>query len=304
MSGADAGRPVPSAGMHPATSPSPLATTAFVLGGAGNMGAVQLGMLRALLERGLVPDLVVGCSVGALNGAAVASEPSLETLARLEALWLDVSRHDVWPSRAATSLVQLLRRRPAINGNEGLRRVIERFLPGATFADLRLPFACVAASLDSGCERWFTEGALAEAILASSALPALLPPVEVDGELFIDGATVNVVPLRKALEMGATRLFVLQLKDLDAVPRRPRRPLDVLLRAFAISRNGRFVQELATLPPGVEVHVLPTVPWRRFRYDGFSRTHELMERSHTAAAAYLDEHGFGSSPARAEEAAR
>ncbi len=289
--------------MQPATPPSPAGTTAFVLGGAGNMGAVQLGMLRALLERGVVPDVVVGCSVGALNGAAVASGPDLHTLARLEALWLDLSRHDVWPAGAATSLVQLLRRRPAINGNEGLRRVIDRFLPGATFADLRLPFACVATSLDSGSERWFTEGPLAEAVLASAALPALLPPVEIDGELFIDGATVNVVPLAKAREMGATRLFVLQVKDLDAVSRRPRRPLDVLLRAFAISRNWRFVHELATLPPGVEVHVLPTVAWPRLRYDGFSRTEELMDGSRSAAASYLDEHGLGVPPAEAERAA-
>ena len=293
--------PVPSARVQPPTPPSPAGTTAFVLGGAGNMGAVQLGMLRALLERGVVPDLVVGCSVGALNGAAVASQPDLATLARLEALWLDVSRHDVWPAGAATSLVHLLRRRPAINGNEGLRQVIERFLPGATFADLRLPFACVATSLESGSERWFAEGPLAEAILASAALPALLPPVQIGGELFIDGATVNVVPLAKALEMGATRVFVLQLKDLDAVPRRPRRPLDVLLRAFAISRNCRFVHELAALPAGVEVHVLPTAAWPRFRYDGFSRTQELMERSRTTAAAYLDNHGVGTAPASTDQ---
>ncbi len=278
-------------------TPAP-ATTAFVLGGAGNMGAIQLGMLRALLERHVVPDLVVGCSVGALNGGAIASAPTLETLARLEALWLGLSASDVWPSRTAASVVQLLRRRPAINSNEGLRRVVDRFLPGATFADLELPFACVATSLDTGREHWFTEGPLVDAVLASSALPALLPPVEVDGEALIDGATVNVVPLAKALEMGATRVFILQLKDLDSTPRRPRRPLDVLHRAFAISRNSRFVHELATLPAGVEVHVLPAVSWSRFRYDGFSRTRELMERSHAAAAAYLDDRGFGSGAAR------
>ncbi len=266
--------------------------TAFVLGGAGNMGALQLGMLRALLERDIVPDLVVGCSVGALNGVAVASGPDLETLARLEALWLDVSAKDVWPARPLVGAVQLLRRRPAVNDNAGLRRVIERFLPGATFADLAVPFACVATSLSTGGERWFTEGPLAEAVLASSALPAVLPPVEVDGDLLIDGATVNVVPLGRALEMGATRVFVLQLKDLDATSPRPRRPLEVLHRAFAISRNFRFVHELASVPRDVEVHVLPTVSWARLRYDGFSRTVELIERSHAAAVAYLEARGL------------
>jgi NTE family protein len=267
-------------------------TTGFVLGGAGNMGAIQLGMLRALLERDLVPDLVVGCSVGALNGGAIASGPSLGTLARLEALWLDLSAKDVWPARPLIGAVQLLRRRPAVNDNVGLRRVVERFLPGATFADLAVPFACVATSLATGGERWFSEGPLAEAVLASSALPALLPPVEVDGELLVDGATVNVVPIRRAVEMGATRVFVLQLKDLDATSPRPRRPVEVLQRAFAISRNFRFVHELATMPPEIEVHVLPAVSWARLRYDGFSRTAELIERSHGVAATYLDAAGF------------
>lgn len=271
---------------------SKAATTGFVLGGAGNMGAIQLGMLRALLERGLVPDLVVGCSVGALNGGAIASAPSLDTLARLEALWLDLTAKDVWPSRPLAGAVQLLRRRPAVNDNAGLRAVVERFLPGATFADLAVPFACVAASLTTGGERWFDEGPLAEAVLASSALPALLPPVEVDGELLIDGATVNVVPLGRALQMGATRVFILQLKDLDTTVGHPRRPVDVLHRAFAISRNFRFLHELAAVPAGVEVHVLPTVSWARLRYDGFSRTPELIDRSHAAAAAYLDAKGF------------
>ncbi len=271
--------------------------TAFVLGGAGNMGAIQLGMLRALLERGVTPDLVVGCSAGALNGGAIASAPTLETLKRLEVLWEGLTRSDVWPTGTAAGMMRLFRRGTALNGNEGLRRVVERFLPGATFSDLAVPFACVATSLDTGRERWFDSGSLTDAVLASSALPVLLPPVEIDGELFVDGATVNVVPLAKALEMGATRLFILQLKDLDAMPRHPRRPFDVLQRCFAISRNFRFVHELATLPPGIEAHVLPSIPWPRFRYDGFSRTSEIVEGTHAAAAAYLDAHRIGAAPA-------
>jgi NTE family protein len=271
-------------------------TTAFVLGGAGNMGAVHLGMLRALLERRVMPDLVVGCSAGALNGGAIASAPTLATLARLEALWSDLTRRDVWPAGTMASAVALLRHGPAVNTNVGLRRVVERFLPGASFGDLEVPFACVATSLVTGSERWFSEGPLVEAVLASSALPGLLPPVEIDGEAFIDGATVCIVPVAKALELGATRLFILQLKDLDAIPSAPRRPLDVVQRAFAISRNARFVHEMANLPPGVEAHVLPTVAWPRFRYDGFSRTLELVERAHAAAAAYLRAHDIGRTP--------
>ena len=270
--------------------------TAFVLGGAGNMGAVHLGMLRALIERQVVPDLVVGCSAGALNGGAIASSPTTATLERLEQLWCGLSRRDVWPAGPLLTAAQLLRRRPAVNGNVGLRRAVERFLPGATFADLEVPFTCVATSLVTGGERWFSEGPLVEAVLASSAVPGLLPPVEIDGEALIDGAAVCTVPLARALELGATRVFVLQIKDLDVTPRHPRRPLEVVQRAFAISRNFRFLHEMATLPGGVEAHVLPSVPWPRFRYDGFSRTQELVERSRVAAGAYLDSRKIGRPP--------
>jgi NTE family protein len=188
--------------------------------------------------------------------------------------------------------VRLVRRDAVARGNEGVRAVVEHHLP-ATFEELALPFACVAASLETGSARWFSSGPLADAVLASSALPGLLPPVEVDGEPLIDGAAVDVVPLERAVEMGADRVFVLQIKDLDAAPpRRPRRPVEVLFRAFAISRNARFVAALAAVPPGVEVHVLPVVEWPRLRYDGFSRSRELVAAARAATGSWLAARGL------------
>jgi NTE family protein len=266
-------------------------TTAFVLGGARNLGAMQVGMLAALLDAGIRPDLVVGCSVGAINGAAVAADPTPAGVEHLEAVWGELRRGDIWPSHPAAAAVRMMRRDAVGRGNEGLRAVVERHLP-ATFDELALPFACVAASLSTGQARWFSSGPLADAVLASSALPGLLPPVSVDGEALIDGAAVDVVPVERAIGMGADRLFVLQIKDLEASPAPPRRPLDVLVRAFAISRNARFLASLAAVPPTVEVHVLPVVEWPRLRYDGFSRTPELVAAARTAAAGWLRERGL------------
>lgn len=260
-------------------------TTAFVLGGARNLGAVQVGMLRALLEREVVPDLVVGCSVGALNGAALAADPTLAGVGRLEALWLELRRRDLWPGGALGAAARLVRSAPG--SNAAVRSAVARGAP-ATFEELAVPFACVAASLATGQERWFTAGPLAEPVLASAALPGLLPPVEIDGEPFIDGAAVNTVPLRKAVELGADRLVVLQIKDLSRSEPVPVRPIEVLARAFAISRNARFLAELASLPPGVSVDLLPVPDWPRLRYDGFSRTPELIAAAHRVAAAHLD----------------
>lgn len=265
--------------------------TAFVLGGARNLGAMQVGMLKALADAGVVPDLVVGCSVGAINGAAAAADPGPAGVAALERLWLSLGRRDVWPVHPALTPVQLLRRRGlSVHDNDALRAVLAGHLP-SSFADLAVPFACVAADLVSGAARWFDTGPLVDAVLASAALPGLLPPVEVAGRSFVDGAAVDVVPIARAVSLGAERLFVLQIKDLAVPPPPLRRPIDVVIRTFALSRNARFVHELQSLPTHVEVHVLPVVPWRRLRYDGFSRTPELVALAHAAAADHLSSAG-------------
>lgn len=266
--------------------------TAFVLGGARNLGAMQVGMLLALSAAGVVPDLVVGCSMGAINGAAFASDPTPAGAARMADVWTQVSRRAVWPVHPARASLQLLRPGAAVSGSQGVRRVLEENLP-ATFGELRVPFHCVAADLGTGTARWFDDGPLVEAVLASAAVPGLLPPVEVEGRLLIDGAAVDVVPVARAVALGARRLFVLQIKDLDVEAPPPRRPVDVVMRAFAISRNARFVADLGALPHHVEVHVLPVVAWPRLRYDGFSRTRELVELARECAAAHLA--GLGTS---------
>ena len=257
-----------------------------MLGGARNLGAMQVGMLQALLGAGVVPDLVVGCSVGAINGAAIARNPTVAGAAALEELWTSMSRRDVWPVGRHRAPVRLFRRGSSVHGNAGLRAVLDRHLP-PTFEELAVPFACVAAELSTGEARWFASGPLRDAVLASAALPGLLPPVEVDGRVLIDGAAVDVVPVAQAVALGAERLFVLQIKDLDAPAPPPTRPVEVLVRAFAIARNARLVHELGALSPSVEVHVLPVVEWPRLRYDGFSRSAELIASARDAAAGHL-----------------
>ena len=243
-------------------------------------------MLQALLAAGVAPDLVVGCSVGAINGAAIAVDPTPAGADALEGLWRSLTRRDVWPVAIPRTPIRLARRGASVHGAEGLRSVLTGNLP-PTFEELAVPFACVAADLASGQARWFRRGPLHDAVLASAALPGLLPPVEVDGELLIDGAAVDVVPMAEAVRLGAERLFVLQIKDLDAPAPPPTRPIEVLLRAFAISRNARFVHDLAALPASLEVHVLPVVAWPRLRYDGFSRTAELIATAREASARHL-----------------
>lgn len=264
--------------------PSPVA---FVLGGGGNLGAVQVGMLRALVEHDVAPDLIVGCSVGAVNGVAFAQDPSLVGVAKLEQLWRALDGKEIMRSRWMPPAVQVARRGVAIADSDGLRRALEAALAVERFEDLAVPFECVATDLDAAREVWFSSGPLVEPILASAALPSVYPPVEIDGVRYIDGAVVNDIPVSRAVELGARRLYVLHVGSFDRPLPSPRRPVDMAVQAYWIARRHRFHRDLATLPKGIEAVVLPTGDPPRIRFDDFTRSRELIDAAYSASAAVL-----------------
>ncbi|CAN5496003.1 patatin-like phospholipase family protein [soil metagenome] len=267
--------------------------TAFVLSGGGNLGAVQVGMLRALFERRIRPDLIVGCSIGALNGAVVAAEPNLGGVGRLEDLWHSVEGRDVMPSGLLPPVVQMARKGISIHGNAGLRAIIEDVLPVRTFAELVVPFECVATAIDAVEEVWFAAGSLVEPILASGALPAVLPPVEIDGVRYVDGAVVNDIPVSRAVERGATTIYVLHVGSFERPRPEPRRPFDMALQAYWIARHHRFKRDLAALPADVEAVVLPTGQPPVLRFNDLGHSAELMKNAYTATASFLDARAAG-----------
>lgn len=264
--------------------PSPVA---FVLGGGGNLGAVQVGMLRALVEHEVAPDLIVGCSVGAVNGVAFAQDPSLVGVAKLEQLWRTLDGKEIMRSRWVPPAVQVARRGVAIADNDGLRRALEAALAVERFEDLAVPFECVATDVDAAREVWFSSGPLVEPILASAALPSVYPPVEIDGVRYIDGAVVNDIPVSRAVELGARRLYVLHVGSFDRPLPSPRRPVDMAVQAYWIARRHRFHRDLATLPKGVEAVVLPPGDPPRIRFDDFTRSPELIDAAYSASSALL-----------------
>ena len=275
-------------------------TDAFVLGGGGQLGAGEVGMLRALLERGLTPDLVVGTSVGAINGAAIASEPSLAMVEKLAGTWSDIERSDVFAGSLFERLATLARTRTNLHDNVALQATLTEALPIALIEDLPVRFQCVAASIERAAEHWFTSGSLVDAVLASAAVPGILPPVEIGGEHFIDGGIVNSIPVNRALQLGAARIFVMHVGRLDRPLEPPRWPWEVALVAFEIARRHRFLGDLEALPDTVEVHVLPTGQPEAPRYSDLSALRyrvsgdagESIERAHAASLAYLESHGL------------
>jgi NTE family protein len=264
--------------------------TAFVLSGGGNLGAIQVGMLRALAERDIVPDVVIGCSVGALNGAAYAADPTLLGIRRMESLWQDIAAPDLMPSSRMPGPLQLIRKGSSLHTNDGLRETIEGLLGHREqFSQLELPFHCVATEVDGAVERWFTEGPLVDPILASAALPAVYPAVEIDGQRFIDGGVVDNVPISRAVDLGAKKIYVLHVGLHGRPDAAVRRPIDAAMIAYWIARNYRFARDLEQLPKSVEAVVLPPGDRPDIKYDDFGQTAELVAQGYRNSTDYLDE---------------
>jgi NTE family protein len=231
---------------------------AFVLGGGGVLGAHEVGMLRALAERGVKPDMVLGTSVGAINGAFFAADPTLAGVERLSELWQESNWSERSPGAALRRLTTLARTGTHLESLTEMRGRLVALLPVAHVEELELPFQCVAASIERAAEHWFDRGPLADVVLASCAVPGILPPVPIDGEHFIDGGIVNSIPVSRAVALGARKIYVLQVGRLEQPLKPPRRPWEVGLVAFEVARRHRFAHDLHSMPEGVELHVLPT----------------------------------------------
>jgi NTE family protein len=267
-------------------------SVAFVLGGGGVLGAVEVGMLRALLRAGYRPDVVVGTSIGAVNGVLVAADPSEAVTDRLVRLWSSPEAADVY----GDSIARQLRRfaaRTHLHSPLPLRRLLESELgEQSTFADLKVPFRCCAASIERAAEHWFDSGPLVDAVLASSSVPGLLPPMEINGEHFIDGGIVNSIPISEAVRVGAKLIFVLQVGRVERQLSVPRRPWEVAQVAFEVARRHRFARDMASLPADVRVHVLPSgggegrddSPWA---YRDMAAVGRRISRAYTASRRYL-----------------
>lgn len=283
--------------------------TAVVLGGGGLLGAVQVGMVRALEEAGVRPDVVLGTSVGAINGAVLAAVPPGEATRRLHDLWRSPDAAAVFGSGTVARLRELARTGTAVHSPEPLRDALRAELDDLRIEDLPVRFQCCAARIEDAAEQWFTDGPVVDAVLASSAVPGLLPPVERDGRHYLDGGLVNSIPLGRAVELGAQRVFVLQVGRIEQPLRAPRRPWEVAAVAFEIARRHRFARDLAEVPDGVEVHVLPAGEGAAPRWDSVEALRyrdagaigRRIEAAHRATAEYLRCAGIGRVPAGSAE---
>lgn len=266
-------------------------TTAFVLAGGGSYGAIQVGMLRELIAEGVRPDLVVGSSVGAINGAYFAGDPTAAGVARLESVWCALRRQDVFPV-TLRRLVGLLFDASALVDSRGLRRLIERHLPYEALEDAAIPVHIAATEMLSGNSVRLSSGPAVEAILASCAIPAAFAPVRVGDKYLIDGAVANNTPVVTAVELGARRLVVLPTGFACALKAPPATALGNALHAINLLIARQLVRDLEQLSGQVEVITVPPLcPISVSPYD-FSRAHELIGLAAASTRRWLEGGGL------------
>lgn len=265
---------------------------AFVLGGGGVLGASEVGMLAALDDAGIAPDVVLGTSIGAVNGAVLAANPGPAAADRLAELWTS-SAAAVWRSSPLARARTAARTRTALHSNDAFRELLAHHLGDRLIEDLPVPFQCCAASIERAAEHWFSSGPVVDAVLASCAVPGLFPAVPLGGETFVDGGIVNSIPVGRAVELGATTVYVLQVGRIERPLTAPRTPWDVGLVAFEIARRHRFARDMAAVPEGVAVHLLPSgedaAPAMTFRYRDAAATRRRIAQARTATATYLSD---------------
>lgn len=264
--------------------------TAVVLSGGGPLGALQVGALKALFEHGLRPDLVTGTSVGALNATYVANDPTITGIERLETIWRNLGEDDLFPGgRFRASWARMFVRGNRVFENGGLQRLISSTLgPHVRFEDFQVPLAIVTTDIETGEERLFTSGEVMLPLLASTAMPGVFPPVEIEDRVYTDGGVANNVPIAPAVDMGAETLWVLNSTSHTNQRRPLARPMDYFFHAFTLARAQRLGLDLKHYSEKVNIILVPTTPLRFFvPFASMEHTSVLIETSYKHTKKFL-----------------
>lgn len=263
--------------------------TAFVLSGGASLGAIQVGMIEALYERGIEPDLIVGTSAGAINGAYIANRPpTVETARGLGRVWTDLTRWDVFPLNPVTGLLGFLGARGHLVPDSGLRDIVRNHMTVDRLEESAVPLHVIATDVLRGEEVRLSEGPLLEAVMASAAIPGVLPAVEWHGRKLIDGGVANNAPLSHALDLGADRIYVLPTGTPCELEEAPRGALAMLMHASGVVVGRRFAQEVGSIPHAVDVAVLPPPCPLAVQPTDFSQAKMLISQGLEDARRYLD----------------
>lgn len=262
----------------------------FVLGGGGSRGAFQVGALEVLAEADIKPEMVVGTSIGALNAAFFASDPTPSGFERLREIWLHISKKDIYPGTGGSALFHLLQGQPSLFKNDNLHALLQHYLPFEHFSDLMLPCFAIATDLDTGEIVAFGDresDRLIDGLMSSSALVPAHPPWTVGERRFIDGGFGAVLPVRQAVARGATRIIALDLPGAAPARTQVQRALEISARTNEIMMRQQANVDLEVAAERADVTVINLESQAGISTADFSQTPERIEQGREIMRAVL-----------------
>jgi NTE family protein len=259
---------------------------AFVLSGGGSLGAIQVGMLQALFEEGIRPDLLVGTSAGAVNAAWMAQCPDCDGVKELADIWSGLRRNHIFPLNPWAGARGLLGRTNHFISNAGLRALLERHIHYERLEDAAIPIHVVATDLKNGHAVVLSSGPTVPALLASCAIPGVFPPVTVGRRELVDGGVADLTPIAAAIEQGATQVYVLPIAD-PWLRQERANAIGMALQALARVVEQRLHVAVAAYQHSADIRLLPTVDAPGVSPADFSHTPDLINRAYHATRRHL-----------------
>ncbi|WP_072688326.1 patatin-like phospholipase family protein [Rhodococcus marinonascens] len=264
-------------------------TTAFVLSGGASLGAIEVGMLQTLIYRGIRPDLIVGSSVGALNGAYLAGGSSDEDIRELADLWRGLKRSAVFPTTLFTGFTGFVGFGNHLVSNHAIRRLLAKHLRFKRMEYAPIPLHVVATDVLTGRDVRLSTGPAVDAVTASAALPGILPPVVIDGRALMDGGVVNNTPISHAIELGATTVWVLPTGYACTLSKVPGSALGMGLLGVTLAVNQRLALDVERYENIADIRVVPPLCPLDTSPADFGNADELITRAREQTATWLDE---------------
>jgi NTE family protein len=259
----------------------------FVLSGGSGLGSIQVGMIKALFEQGIIPDFFVGTSVGAINSAFMCGNSTLEGVDELEKIWISVRRKDIFPVNIFSTIVNILKRGNFLVSPDGLRKLLEKNIRYNTLADARIPCLLIATDLMTGEQVVLSSGNVINAVLASTALPGIYPHVEMMGRCLIDGSLSGDTPLSVAAEYGAEEVFILPAGYHKTLDKAPSGLIDIFAHSLNILIDHQFLRDIEIYQKDILIHIIPPVyPIGHSFYD-LSRTAEYLSLAYDSTRRWL-----------------
>jgi NTE family protein len=264
---------------------------AFVFSGGASLGAAQAGMLQALYEKAIRPDLLVGTSAGAINAAFVASRPATVQTARdLQQIWRGLRGLTVFPANPLAAGLGILGLRDHAVSSGSLRRLLTRHVELARLEDAPVDLHVLAADIMSGEEVLLSQGSAIDAVLASAAIPGVFPSVKRASRMLVDGGIVNNTPISHAVELGAEQVYVLMAVGTAPLGLAPRGALAAATAAVSHAITRRFADDVARYSDSVDLTILQAPRVEGIMPTDFGHADELIADGLRVARASLDQH--------------